>query len=61
MRKKLLVILLQATSDLTEMVSYCGPTHLIIRQYMTSIQATIEVIDLIFLNLEIRSGLTLAA
>ena len=34
MPKELLVILLQATSGLTEMVSYYGPKHLIIGQYI---------------------------
>jgi hypothetical protein len=34
MHKELLVILLQATSGLTEMVSYYGPKHLIIGQYI---------------------------
>jgi hypothetical protein len=35
MHKELLVILLQASSGLTEMVSYYGPKHLIIAQYIS--------------------------
>jgi hypothetical protein len=60
MRKKVQAILLQVTFGLTKMENYYGQIHLKIRQYMTSMQAAIEALDRIFLDLVIHSDHILA-